>query len=233
MVRLYLIVEGQTEQTFADNLLKPHLAGYGVYMNNSGMIANSRKKGKVTRGGGRNYQQMKDDILRRLKQDRDRDVFFTTMIDLYAIAPDFPKLDESQKLQKKPVERVEFLEKAFSEDIDDRRFIPYLQLHEYEAYLFANPSYFNDFYYDSYDDCEKRVQALEEIAAQYENPELINDSYETAPSKRIIAQFPVYEKAKVRVGYQIAEKISLQVIRYKCPHFNKWLLQLESLGKKV
>lgn len=32
MVRLYLFAEGQTEQTFADNLIKPHLAQYQVYL---------------------------------------------------------------------------------------------------------------------------------------------------------------------------------------------------------
>lgn len=32
MVRLYLFAEGQTDQTFADTLIKPHLAQYEVYM---------------------------------------------------------------------------------------------------------------------------------------------------------------------------------------------------------
>jgi hypothetical protein len=229
MVRLYLFVEGQTEQTFADNTLKPHLAQYGVYMDKPVLIANSRKKGKVNRGGGCSYQPMKDDILRFLKQDKSQDVFFTTMIDLYAIAPEFPKLSESEKLRHTPEKRVEFLEQAFGDDIGDRRFIPYIQLHEYEAYLFVNPSYFNNFY----DDCEQKVKALMEIAALYKNPERINDSVETAPSKRIIAQFPGYERSKVSEGSQIAALITLEAIRAKCPHFNKWLSGLESLNNKI
>ncbi|MEH2299181.1 MAG: hypothetical protein V7K88_09100 [Nostoc sp.] len=32
MVRLYLFAEGQTEQTFADTLIKPHLAQHEVFM---------------------------------------------------------------------------------------------------------------------------------------------------------------------------------------------------------
>jgi len=32
MARLYLFAEGQTEQTFADTVLKPHLANIGVYL---------------------------------------------------------------------------------------------------------------------------------------------------------------------------------------------------------
>jgi hypothetical protein len=63
MARLYLFAEGQTEQTFADNLIKPHLAQYQVYMHNPVLVAHSRKKGHVHRGGGRNYAPMKNDTI--------------------------------------------------------------------------------------------------------------------------------------------------------------------------
>lgn len=52
MVRLYLFAEGQTEQTFADNVLRPHLNKHDVSMHNSMLIAHAKKKGKVHRGGG-------------------------------------------------------------------------------------------------------------------------------------------------------------------------------------
>ncbi len=55
------------------------------------------------RGGGRNYAPMKNDILRSLKEDTNPDVFFTTMIDLYAIHPDFPGLAEAESLRRNPV----------------------------------------------------------------------------------------------------------------------------------
>lgn len=170
---------------------------------------------------------MKDDILRFLKQEKGANVFFTTMIDLYAIAPEFPGLNESEKLRQNTLQRVDFLEKSFADDIDDRRFIPYIQLHEYEAYLFSNPTCF-EFLYDN---CLDKVSVLKDIADSYETPELINDGAETAPSKRIIAQFPDYERAKSTVGSLLAESIGLEVIRSKCPHFNSWLLRLELLGK--
>jgi hypothetical protein len=56
MVRLYLFAEGQTEQTFADNLIKPHLAQYQVFMNKPVLIAHGKKKGYIHRGGGRRYK---------------------------------------------------------------------------------------------------------------------------------------------------------------------------------
>jgi hypothetical protein len=226
MVRLYLFAEGQTEQTFADNLIKPHLAQYQVFMNRPVLIAHARKKGHVHRGGGRNYTPMKNDIIRFLKQEKSSDVFFTTMIDLSAIHPDFPGLAESEVMRQDPLRRVKFLEQRFAEDIDDQRFIPYIQLHEYEAYLFSEPTCFEYLGAES----TRGIEALQTIANQYQTPELINDGLETAPSKRIMTQFPDYGKAKSTFGPQLAEKIGLQVIRSACPHFNEWLSKLESLG---
>jgi Domain of unknown function (DUF4276) len=228
MVRLYLFAEGPTEQTFADTLIKPQLAQYEVFMHNPILIAHAKKKGQVHRGGGRNYLPMKNDIIRFLKQEKAPDVFFTTMIDLYAIHPDFPGLAESESLRQDPIKRVEFLEKRFADDMGDGRFIPYIQLHEYEAYLFSDPTCFD--YLDA--GRTKEIEVLQAIASQYQTPELINDGQQTAPSKRIMAQFPDYGKAKSTFGPQLAEIIGLQVIRSKCSHFNKWLSRLESLNEE-
>lgn len=225
MPRLYLFAEGQTEQTFADTLMSPHLALHGVSMQRPRLIAHARKKGRVHRGGGRNYAPMKDDILRSLKEDSNPDAFFTTMIDLYAIHPNFPGLAESERMCHDPIQRVELLEKRFAEDIADRRFIPYIQLHEYEAYLFSDPTCFKYLYPEQ----KKEIEALQSIANQYETPELINNGLHTAPSKRIIAQFPDYKKSTF--GPQLAEQIGLSIIRSQCPHFNQWLSKLESLKK--
>ena len=52
------------------------------------------------------------------------------------------------------------------------------------------------------------------------------------PSKRIIAQFPQYSDLKTTVGPQMAERIGLETIRSKCPHFNAWVDRLEKLGEK-
>ncbi|HYE73193.1 MAG TPA: DUF4276 family protein, partial [Blastocatellia bacterium] len=171
---------------------------------------------------------MKNDILRFLTQEKASDVFFTTMIDLYAIPTDFPGFSEAEKLRHIPVERVEFLEESFAKDIGDRRFIPYIQLHEYEAYLFADPTCF-EIFYDHHAD---EIAALQAITDSYDTPELINDGQHSAPSKRIIAQFPDYDGAKPLVGPQVADLIGLDVIRNKCPHFSAWLSRLEQLGVK-
>src|SRR6185369_12820566 len=215
MVRLYLFAEGQTELTFADAVLKPHLASFGVYLHPPVLIAHAKKRGRVHRGGGRKYAPMKNDILRFLAQERDQDVFFTTMIDLYGVAPEFPGLAQSQGQRHVPDKRVEDLELAFGKDIGDDRFVPYIQLHEFEAYLFSDPGWFEYFY----DHHQGQISALREIAAQFATPELIDDGQHSAPSKRIIAVLPDYEDAKAAVGPRVAELIGLNVIRDKCPHF--------------
>jgi hypothetical protein len=226
MPRLYLFAEGQTEQTFADTVLKPHLANWGLYLQGPVLIAHANKKGRVYRGGGRKYVPMKNDILERLAQEKGRDVFFTTMIDLYAISAEFPGLVAAEKLRHMPYKRVEALEQAFAKDIGDDRFIPYIQLHEYEAYLFSDPTWFKYFY----DHHERQIAELKAIADGHASPELIDDGQHSAPSKRIVAELPDYEDAKPIVGPQVAELIGLDVIRGKCPHFAAWLSRLENLG---
>lgn len=225
MVRLYLFAEGQTEQTFADTVLKPHLAQFGVFLSGNVLIAHARKRGKVHRGGGRAYQPMADDIRRFVAQEKGGDVFFTTMIDLYAIPTEFPGLVEAEPLRHTPRQRVVALEQAFAVDINDRRFIPHIQLHEFEAYLFVDV--FNlRLHYETH---ENELAALKTIADECPDPELIDDGPATAPSKRIIAHLPDYEDAKAVVGPEVAQLIGLPAIRRKCPHFDAWVTRLEQL----
>ncbi len=226
MSRLYLFAEGQTEQTFADIVLKPHLANFEVYLIGPVLIAHARKKGKIHRGGGNKYEPMKNDIRRFLSQEKGRDVYFTTMIDLYAISTEFPGLSEAKKLNHMPTKKVEALEQAFAADIADPRFIPYIQLHEFEAYLFSDPTCFGSFY----EGCSRQIASLRAIADSHASPELINEGPHSAPSKRITAELPDYLDAKSAIGSQVAQLIGLEVIRAKCPHFAAWLTQLENLA---
>lgn len=229
MARLYLVAEGVTEQQFAARVLTPHLSGFGVYLHPPVLIAHARRKGRIHRGGGRNYLPMKNDIQRFLKQDNHPDVFVTTMIDLYAIHTDFPGLNDAEKFRHLPTTRVEQLEASFKEDIGHHRFVPFIQLHEFETVLFCAPHVFADIY----DRSDRQIAELQAIADAFESPELINDGPHTAPSKRIIAHFPDYKAAKSVVGPLVAEAIGLETIRSKCPHFNDWLTKLECLGSPL
>lgn len=229
MTRLYLFAEGQTEQTFATNILKPHLAKMGVYLFGPILIASGKSKhGKTPRGGGRQYMPMRKDIQIKLAEDKSPDMFVTTMIDLYALPAKFPGWEEAEKLRHVPPKRVEAFERAFADDIGDVRFIPYIQLHEYEAYLFSDPTWFR-YYYPGHEKEIAQLKAISEKAL----PEEINEGEHTSPSKRIIKEFPTYERAKPVEGSGVAELIGLDIIRSKCPHFSAWLSKLEQLGTGV
>ena len=167
MVRLYLFAEGQTEQTFADTVLKPHLANFQVYMHKPVLIAHARKKGKVHRGGGRNFKAMQNDINRFLRQESGDNVYFTTMIDLYGLHADFPGVEKADKLRNDPYRRVEVLECSWLAETGDRRFIPYIQLHEFEAYLFSDVSKFGFFF----DNAGTQVLALKKTVDDARSPE--------------------------------------------------------------
>ena len=229
MARLYLFAEGPAEQTFADEVLKPYLAQFGVYMQGPIVIAHARKRGKVHRGGGRNFTAMQNDINRLLKQESGDEVFFTTMIDLYALHAKFPGFEEAKKLRHIPYKRVEALERSWSDEVCDHRFIPFIQLHEFETYLLADVSQFAAFF----DNTGSHIAALQKMVDAVQSPELIDDGQYTAPSKRIIAQFPEYEHSKKRVGPQMAGRIGLEHLRDTCPHSKGWIERLEKLGAKL
>ena len=226
MARLYLFAEGRTEQTFAHTVLMPHLAEHEIYMHNPVLIANAHKKHRTHRGGGKKFRPMQKDICRFLKQHSARDVFFTSMIDTYALHSGFPGVEEAEKYRSDPYRRVEALEQSWAEETDDRRFVPHIQLHEYEAYLFTDISTLS-FYYE---DGQREIEELKRVEASVDSPEPIDDGADTAPSKRIIDQLPRYEHDKATVEVQAAQQIGLSRIRAKCPHFSRWEERLEGLG---
>ena len=100
------------------------------------------------------------------------------------------------------------------------RFIPYVSMHEFEALLFS--------------DCERFAQSIgapqigaemQSVLDQFGNPEEINDSQATAPSKRILGMVPRYDK--VAMGTIAIQDIGLESVRRQCRNFDCWLNRLE------
>ncbi|MEW6236101.1 MAG: DUF4276 family protein [Candidatus Omnitrophota bacterium] len=225
MIRLHIIAEGQTEETFVNFVLVNYLGHFGVVAD-ARCVETSRKRRRIYRGGLLDYPRAKRDILRWMNDDQNDDALFTTMFDLYALPPDFPGYKEAKK-NFDPYRRVEQMEEAMGEDISSQRFIPYIQLHEFEALILADPRQFEAQF-------PNRIKAIKEIGnqcASFSSPELIDDGNNTAPSKRIIQLLPEYYGMKASAGPLIAQKIGLPLIREKCPHFHSWLTKIESLSK--
>jgi len=219
MVRVHVLVEGDTEETFVRDVLAPHLASYEIYLLPRKLGKKQHKRG-ICR-----YPLAQREILITLKQDMQ--AFCTTMFDYYGMPPDWPKRREAR--QKPCVEKSIMVEDGMLADISSQlgggfncsRFVPYVQMHEFEALLFSDPKALAEVL-ELADD-----MPIRRITGQFKSPEEINDSQHTAPSKRILGLKPHY--AKVTDGIRISQKIGLKVMRDQCPHFNEWLRKLEAL----
>jgi hypothetical protein len=209
-----LIVEGPTERDFVDALLKPEFAYKGIYVTASTL-------GKT--GGNVNFERLKKDVMHCLKEQSN--CYVSTMFDFFRIDSEWPGMDKIVKLKASktkliPEAKAKILEDATAEKIAQARFIPHIQMHEFETLLYSEPEAWREFSISA-------VDFIQGIANQYPDPEEINDGGETSPSKRVTSKFKGYSK---RIhGINIAKQIGLPTMRKKCSHFNQWLTQLESL----
>jgi Domain of unknown function (DUF4276) len=217
MTRVYVLAEGQTEEAFCTNVLTPHFQPLKLYLT---PIVVSTSPGY--RGGVVSYAKIKPQITRLCRQDSQAVV--TTMFDLYALPADFPGKNAANAPQDVPgAQKAEFLENALAQDIGTLNFLPNLLVHELEALLFTRPSVFAQWSSNPW-----LVDTLTADLHRFASPEDINDSPSTAPSKRILAAMPQYQKTFH--GPLIACDIGLDAMRQACPHFQRWLLKLEALA---
>jgi hypothetical protein len=221
VTRVSVIVEGRTELSFVQNVLAPILLDRGTYLTPTILGVPGRK------GGRTNYARVRKDVLRQLKEDRN--AYCSTMLDFYGLGKGFPGTPLPPSLSN--VDKVIHLERAMKEDIvaevpdlrPDVRFLPYLQLHEYEGLLFSDPEAFAKGIYQS--DLTRRFQAIRQ---SFPTPEDIDDSPDTAPSKRVLRLCPSYNK--VLEGTRAASAVGIEAMRHECPHFRDWVESLVQLG---
>jgi hypothetical protein len=224
-IRLHVTAEGQTEERFVKDVLCPHLGLSNISADvRSVLTSKDRRAHREYRGGLKSYDKARLDIVTWLKEDQNADARFTAMFDLYALPVDFPDFAKASRTD--PYKRVAQLEKAFAADIGDRRFVPYIQLHEFEALVLSEPGKLLDDYFER----EAEIQRLVDLLADHHgNPELIDGGEETAPSKRILSHIPEYDK--VRAGPGATGRIGVDFLRAKCRHFGEWLTKLEWLSR--
>jgi len=218
MKRLYIIVEGQTEQEFVNSMIAPYLSQNGIY----NVVPLLIKTSKSGRGGFVNYNHLRNDVKRLLYSSND-DFVVTMLVDYFRI-PDVPH-KEKWGQKKIHVEQVYEMEKCIGEDIQDHRFIPYIQMHEFEALLFASNKGFSTYFE------ENLAMQTAAIVNAYENPEDINTTPEGAPSKRILSIKPNYQK--VIEGNLIALEIGMEQMLSKCPRFKEWIETIINLCRKT
>ena len=227
MTRLLVHVEGQTEETFVREILRPHLYLKGFNYVSARLIGNARQRDR--RGGIHSWVSVRIDILNHLKEDTA--CLETTMVDYYALPQTgsgaWPGREAADQLPY--AQKATTVEEALLADIcreidnafNPKRFIPFVMMHEFEALLFS--------------DCEAFSRAighpelsanLQSIRNQFPSPEEIDDSPITAPSKRVEELVKGYQKPLL--GALAIRDIGLDTIRDECPHFGEWLAHLEA-----
>lgn len=227
MKNLQIIVEGSSEETFVNDVMVKHFAALNIFVSARKIKTGwDRINNKPAKGGLLKYIKFRNDVLRWIQSDNGRaNTFYTSFIDLYAFPKDAesPYTTQIQSIQD-PYQKIAALETAIGQNINHPNFIPYVQLHEFEALLLVDA----DRLLTMYPDGQTGVTRLKRDIGNM-NPEEINESPQTAPSKRIIQHLPNYEGQKAQVGPLVAEDIGLNLLRQKCPHFNEWITKLENI----
>lgn len=199
MVRIGISVEGPTEERFVKMVLGPYLAAKGIYMT------------PISMGGDVNVERAKSE-LKKMANNFD---FVTTLYDFYGFKK---RLDGETK---------EELEQRLIDSVYEGvkpKFIPYIQMYEFEGLLFSCPASMARGLNDS-----DAQQWCQDVLTEFNgNPEAINNSVETAPSKRLLKHT---KYRKTTHGPNIAEEMGIPKIREMCLGFHEWLCKIESLAK--
>jgi hypothetical protein len=215
---VHFLVEGQTEEIVVRDIIEPYLVGLGnVYLTWSIFTTKRPAVGPNYKGGITNWRRLYLE-LKLLLRDTSTSIL-TTLFDYYAFPSDAPGM--SGRPHGSPYDRVQHVESAMAEAVDDPRFLPHLTLHEIETWVLA--------------DCARLGEVMGEPTAAAEllravsqepSPELIDDGPTTAPSKRILNAYPAFQKTID--GPLVIADTGLKSIRQCCPHANVWLTEIEA-----
>jgi len=199
VVRVAISVEGQTEERFVNKVLVPYFQKKEIYM-----------QPILLSGGGDVYVPRIKKDLNYLARSFDK---VTTLYDFYG----FRGKDSNEN-------RATLEQKILASVAAPLRdcVIPYVQMYEFEGLLFSSPEAIEN-------NIQQRGLAAwaTEILDEFEgDPEKINDSIHTAPSKRLLKKA---DYIKTVHGPDIAQEIGLNGLRKKCSGFDAWLKKLEEL----
>ncbi len=217
-----IVVEGETERDFVKRILGPHFRPLG-------MIFQFNLLHGVSRWG---WEKVRNEIAGCIYDDPNS--YCTTMLDLYGLPENTPGKNGGK--YDNPLKWAEHIERSISKSLSETNdrlelfietghFIPYLQVHEFEALLFSDPLAISPNV-----DARPRVEELIEIRQSYPTPEYINNHPSTAPSHRLRKLFgSAYQKPLC--GTLIAEDIGLEKMRRECKHFDEWITLLEEIAE--
>lgn len=224
-VTVNIVVEGPSERNFIKSIVAPNLGMLGIFVMPS-VVGKAGHK-----GGNVKFERVFTDIENYLKQ-RD-DTVVSTMVDYFRLDTNWPGMDEIRRRlntgETIPLdEKSQILQQATFEEVKSKlphiaqledRFIPYIQMHEFEALLFSDAEILAD-------KMGIVLRSLQSVVDEYDSPEHINTDPTKAPSKRIEQLAGKYKK--VCQSLPIAQEIGLSKMRQQCRLFNQWLNDFEA-----
>ena len=199
MLKVGVSVEGKTERIFFEAVMHPYFLPKGIDIK------------PISIDGGVSI----DRASREIESIFNNHDFVTTFYDFYGFKDKYP--DETK----------ESLEQRMVESLNEQtrsKFIPYIQMHEFEGLLFSSPECIAKHLKGN--DIKEWAKSV--VQSFHNNPEAINDSEDTAPSKRFKSQ--KFNYRKTTHGPVIAKEIGLDTLRQKCLGFNEWLSKIEGLA---
>lgn len=205
MVTLGLSVEGTTEERFVAIVLAPYLAARQIHIT------------AIPMHGNVSLDRVRSE-LQKIAHSFD---YVSTFYDFYGFTGKAPE-DNRQTLQAKISQHAHQSIRS--------RLIPYIQMHEYEGLLFTSPDVMQEVLAPTNRAGSVGHWADAILASFAGNPEAINDSQQTAPSKRL-HQYTNYRKTTH--GPNIANLIGVEKLRRHCAGFDEWLTQLETLAARA
>ncbi len=221
MIRVHVICEGQTEEMFVNKVLAEVFMAKGIYLRPS-LVGKPGHK-----GGNFKFERLLNDLENRLLGDETS--YCTAFYDYYGLPESFPGKKEANDLPR-PADKATHMNKVLLEKLTEklgdnavRRFIPYIQMYEFEALLFSSPETLATSI-----GCEQSKERFQSIRDDFDSPEEINNSPQTAPSKRIEKLCIGYDK--VTAGSIAAMDMGLDDIRRECALFDAWLKKIEDLS---
>ena len=225
MAHVFLVVEGQAEERYFKTHFAPVYYPHGVFVDVTVMPNKRGIASRTHRGGRIGYDECVKNIRRYLRTAAHCELV-ALVYDYYGLDPSFTtNLTLAANRPVSAPERAAAIRQRLEADIDDPRFHFFVQLHEFEAYLFCRPDLFA---------AHHRSPALEQqmrrILADFNGqPEAINDGVATAPSKRIEQLLAPRYYAKTTDGVAVAGAIGVADIREQCPAFDAFCQRLDRL----
>lgn len=209
MKNVYIYCEGQTEESFVNKILYPYFLNQDIAVYPI-ICSTKRTLQRKYKGGVYDYNKIRNELTILCKSHRHE--FVSTMFDYYGMPDNTPGFGIRRS---DPVEMIDAIEAEINKDLDLPNCSFHLMLHEFEGILFSNPESFRII------TDEKTVEAIQQIRDEFPTPEHINNSMETAPSKRLLQMIPGY--SKIRSGMILSIDMGIDSILQQCPHFKEWI----------